>query len=311
MKITLSVYFNDQKKASLDFAKGEITVGRAIDCDLIVNEPSVSSKHFSIINKKGKLIVRDEGSINGTFVNGKQVVGEEEIFPGDKITFCGYTVYVSSSEGEARKDPNQEQNISNKTVVIERDDFLSDLKKTAKKQDKKKLAIFGGITLLVLAVLIGLMLIPSGKKPAASPIRVDMVDRYFMQLEKHIDKTVVDKKSVENAEKFLKLGEEQLKMGNLNKEALFNALVYFLKAKKSVEDMEPKPPVWDRIIPQINKTKSNLKLTLKKLFKDAWLLESDGNKEGAKDVYLAIMQTIPDENSDIYITALRRYNLLK
>ena len=310
MKVTLSVYFNDQKKTSLDFTKREITIGRAIDCDLIVNEPSVSSKHFTIFNKKGRLFIRDEGSINGTFVNGKQVVEEEEIFPGDKITFCGYTIYISS-DGESRRESSEEQNIGNSTVVIEKKDFFSDLKKTAKKQDKKKLVIYGSIGAAIFLLLIVLMLLPSSEKQTASPIRVGMVDSYFMQLEKHIDKIVTVKNSTENAERFLNLGEEQLKMANLNKEALFNALVYFLKAKKSVEEMNPKPPVWDKIIPQINKAKSELKLTLKKLFKDAWLLESDGNKEGAKDVYLAIMQTIPDENSEVYITALRRYNLLK
>ncbi len=310
MKITLSVYYNDQKKASLDFSKQEITVGRAIDCDLIVNEPSVSSKHFTIINRKGKLTIRDEGSVNGTFVNGKQVLGEEEIFPGDKITFCGYTIYISS-EGETRKHPEEKQSVGNKTVVIERDDFLSDLKKSAKKKNKKKLILLGSLILVVIVLLVVLLAIPSNKKKAVSPIRVGMIDKYFMQLEKHIGQTVSVKNSPENAERFLSLGDEQLKKTNLNKEALFNALVYFLKAKKSVEKMNPKPPVWDRIIPKINQTKRDLKLTLKKLFKDAWLLESDGNKEAAKDVYLAIMQTIPDENSEIYITALRRYNLLK
>ena len=104
---------------------------------------------------------------------------------------------------------------------------------------------------------------------------------------------------------------EKLKLANLNKDSQYNALVYFLKAKKSIEELNPKPPIWDKIIPEINKARTNLKLTLKKLFKDAWLLETDGNKQAARDVYEAIMQTIPDENSPIYIKALRRYNLLK
>lgn len=156
-----------------------------------------------------------------------------------------------------------------------------------------------------------LMLMPEKKKVYHSPITVDMIDKYFLELEKTIDKGITDKTSIENAKQFFKLGEEKLKMKNLNKEAMFNALVYFLKAKKSIENLNPKPPLWDKVIPAINSTKTQLKITIKKLFKDAWLLEQDGNKQGARDVYLAIMQTIPDENSAIYIKALRRYNLLK
>ncbi len=311
MEIKLTVYYGDTKKASLNFSKKEISVGRALDCDIIINDPSVSSKHFTILNTKNTLIVKDEGSINGTFVNGKQVVEETEVFPGDKITFCGYTIEVSF-EGEGRVVSDEQPNLGNRTVVIEREDFLSDLKKAAKKEDKKKLIIIALLVGVFFIALLVILFIPSSEKQVKrSPITVDAIDRYFLQLEKHIDKTVVDHKSVENAEQFFSLGEEKLKMKNLNKEALYSALVYFLKAKKSVEAINPKPPIWDKIIPAVNSTKTQLKLTLKKLFKDAWLLESDGNKEGARDVYLAIMQTIPDESSSIYITALRRYNLLK
>ncbi|BBB32332.1 hypothetical protein TTHT_0764 [Thermotomaculum hydrothermale] len=311
MEIKLSVYYGDIKKASLNFSKKEITVGRALDCDVIINDPSVSSKHFIILNEKNNLKVKDLGSINGTFVNGEQVIDEKEVFPGDKITFCGYTIEVSF-EGEGRVVDGKEEKVGNKTVVIEREDFLSDLKKAAKKEDKKKWILVGSLIGVFFILLITLLLLPSSeKKTKTSPITVDVIDTYFLQLEKHIDKTIADKKSIENAKRFYELGQEKLKLKNLNKEALYSALVYFLKAKKSVEGINPKPPIWDKIIPAINSTKTELKLTLKKLFKDAWLLESDGNKEGARDVYLAIMQTIPDESSRIYITALRRYNLLK
>ncbi len=311
MEIKLTVFHDNTKKASLTFSKKEISVGRALDCDIIVNDPSVSSKHFTILNTGKSLIVKDEGSINGTFVNGEQVVGETRLFSGDKITFCGYTIEVSF-EGGKRVSPDINQQLGNKTVVIEREDFLSDLKKAAKKDNKKKFIVVGSVIGVLFVFLIILLFLPSSeKKPKPSPIRVDVIDSYFLELEKHIDNIVTNKQSIENAEQFYKLGEEKLKLKNLNKEALYNALVYFLKAKKSVEGISPKPPVWDKIIPAVNATKTQLKLNLKKLFKDAWLLESDGNKQGARDVYLAIMQTIPDENSPIYITALRRYNLLK
>ncbi len=310
MEIRLNVYYGDTKKASLTFSKEEISVGRSLDCDVIINDPSVSSKHFTILSSGKSIYIKDEGSINGTFVNGKQVVEKSEVFSGDRITFCGYTIEIDF-EGEERIDLSSPQKIGNKTVVIERDDFLSDLKKAAQKNDKKKIIIGGILAFLFISVLIILMLPSSKKKVKSSPITVDLIDSYFLKLEKHIGRMVTDHKSVNNAVQFYNLGQEKLKMKNLNKEAVYSALVYFLKAKKSIEGLDPKPPIWDKIIPAVNSTKTELKLTLKKLFKDAWLLETDGNKEGAKDVYLAIMQTVPDETSQIYIKALRRYNLLK
>ena len=310
MEINLTVWKDDIKKGALTLSKSRITVGRSLNCDVIVNDPSVSSVHFSVLISGKKVFVKDEGSINGTFLNGKQVVGETEVFSGDKITFCGYTIEVEF-EGNVRES-EEVKHTGNKTVVIEREDFIADLKKAASKRDKKRIILLSTIVLLVFLIAMGaLMLIPEKKRVYHSPITVDMIDKYFLELEKTIDKGISDKASLSNAEQFFKLGEEKLKMKNLNKEAMFNALVYFLKAKKSIEGLNPKPPLWDKIIPAINSTKTQLKITIKKLFKDAWLLEQDGNKQGARDVYLAIMQTIPDENSAIYIKALRRYNLLK
>ncbi len=311
MEVKLTVYYGDVKKTFLEFSKKEISVGRALDCDVIVNDPSVSSKHFIIINSKGTISVKDEGSINGTFVNGKQVIGETQIFPGDKITFCGYTIEIDF-EGHARSNRDTNQQLGNKTVVLKKDDFLSDFKNKDKQTNKKKIVFLSIALVIILAGIAVLLFVPPPKKQVKhAPIRVDIVDKYFFTLEKRINKATLDKQSVDNAERFFKLGQDQLKMKNLNKEALYNALVYFFKAKSSLEGMGSKPPIWDKIIPAVNSTKRELKMTLKKLFKDAWLLESDGNKQGAKDVYLAIMQTIPDENSRIYINALRRYNLLK
>jgi pSer/pThr/pTyr-binding forkhead associated (FHA) protein len=58
-----------------------ITVGRDPDCDIFLNNRTVSRQH-SIIERQGnRIIVRDNHSLNGTWVNG-QVVEEAELSDG-------------------------------------------------------------------------------------------------------------------------------------------------------------------------------------------------------------------------------------
>ncbi|AFK86256.1 MULTISPECIES: FHA domain-containing protein [Thermoanaerobacterium] len=49
------------------------TIGRADDCDIVVDNPYVSSKHAMIRKKGKKYIIQDLNSTNGTFVNGRRV----------------------------------------------------------------------------------------------------------------------------------------------------------------------------------------------------------------------------------------------
>lgn len=51
-----------------------IVIGRSKECDIVLEHPTISRKH-AVIEKKGtdKYLVRDLGSTNGTFLNGKKV----------------------------------------------------------------------------------------------------------------------------------------------------------------------------------------------------------------------------------------------
>ena len=57
------------------FALGEraLVLGREKDCDLVVNEPSVSCYHVRLEPHNGKCLVVDLGSTNGTLLNGIEV----------------------------------------------------------------------------------------------------------------------------------------------------------------------------------------------------------------------------------------------
>ena len=53
--------------------EGIYTFGRSLDNDIVINHKSVSRKHFMInVNDEGLLILKDNNSANGTFVNQKK-----------------------------------------------------------------------------------------------------------------------------------------------------------------------------------------------------------------------------------------------
>lgn len=59
-------------------------VGRRQDCDLCVPLMVVSRRHCELNQDQGQLRLRDLGSRNGTFVNGRRVE-ETQLQPGDQI----------------------------------------------------------------------------------------------------------------------------------------------------------------------------------------------------------------------------------
>jgi adenylate cyclase len=63
-----------------------LVVGRAVDCDLPVLDPTISRHHAELQATESGLRVRDLGSTNGTCVDGERV-GAALVPPGARITF--------------------------------------------------------------------------------------------------------------------------------------------------------------------------------------------------------------------------------
>ena len=62
-----------------------LTMGRAPDNDLIVEDRSISRNHARLNWKEGQLYLEDLGSRNGTLVNGMRISGTQRVAPGDKV----------------------------------------------------------------------------------------------------------------------------------------------------------------------------------------------------------------------------------
>jgi predicted component of type VI protein secretion system len=102
---------NDKKEWQLvangDWLKGQVfpleqhtVLGRDSECDITIPGTHLSRRHAEIAISGNKLLVKDLGSSNGTFVNGQQVT-DAELTPGDQIQFDVLTFTV---EGPGDQD---------------------------------------------------------------------------------------------------------------------------------------------------------------------------------------------------------------
>jgi predicted component of type VI protein secretion system len=82
----------DTMVLSAAVAAGGITIGRHPECDVVVADPRVSSRHAWLGIVGGKATLRDLKSTNGTFLNTqtRTSISETELRAGDMISFGGH-----------------------------------------------------------------------------------------------------------------------------------------------------------------------------------------------------------------------------
>lgn len=66
--------------------KDELSLGRDVNNDLVINDPEVSRKHARLIKEGDSYIFEDLGSTNGTFILGERLSKPTLLVPNSKIT---------------------------------------------------------------------------------------------------------------------------------------------------------------------------------------------------------------------------------
>lgn len=69
----ITVYFGNDVQNERTLDKAELKIGRAVDCDIVVDNLGVSRHHCTIVKEDNNWVVVDGGSNNGTFVNGAKI----------------------------------------------------------------------------------------------------------------------------------------------------------------------------------------------------------------------------------------------
>lgn len=85
-----------------EIGRGSASIGRSSECEVVVLESEASRRHAVVEYDGRRLLLRDEGSHNGTYVNGERVAsgpeGRTELSHGDEIRIGGAVLKVVMEE---------------------------------------------------------------------------------------------------------------------------------------------------------------------------------------------------------------------
>ena len=84
-------------------------VGRSEECQLTISDSGLSRQHATLWNQDGQWWIRDESSLNGTFLNGEKVDGSQ-LLDGDVIDFGGNAPFTFRVIAAAAPRPDDYQN---------------------------------------------------------------------------------------------------------------------------------------------------------------------------------------------------------
>jgi pSer/pThr/pTyr-binding forkhead associated (FHA) protein len=65
------------------------TIGRSPDCDIFLDDVTVSRTHAVLLRQDGSFVIEDQGSLNGTFVNRRRI-DTVSLADGDEVQIGKY-----------------------------------------------------------------------------------------------------------------------------------------------------------------------------------------------------------------------------
>ena len=81
----LVVTQGSQTGQSAALADGVIMIGRGADCQIILNDDYVSTRHARVVSGENGVYVEDLGSTNGSYVNGQRITAPTTITMSDTV----------------------------------------------------------------------------------------------------------------------------------------------------------------------------------------------------------------------------------
>jgi FHA domain-containing protein/zinc ribbon protein len=66
------------------------TIGRSPDCDIFLDDVTVSRKHAVLLRRDDGYYIEDQGSLNGTFLNRKRIESSAKLDNGDEVQIGKY-----------------------------------------------------------------------------------------------------------------------------------------------------------------------------------------------------------------------------
>jgi len=135
----IRIHLNNVLMNQVELNKGQLTIGRSADSDIVLDNAGVSSNHAMIQKEGAGYVIADNGSSNGVFVNGRKI-DRHTLEYRDEIQIYNYVLKYMASRGlHGIADPDlaQDGNLSQDgTMEVN----ISDVQDLLKLREKKKTA---------------------------------------------------------------------------------------------------------------------------------------------------------------------------
>ena len=101
-------------------------VGRRADCPLSLSTNSVSKQHAELFQDGERLVLRDLGSTNGTYVNGEKLHDAIDLNEGDLVQFATAVFRVSCSVNSQSENTIEENACDRALALMQFDRLIND-----------------------------------------------------------------------------------------------------------------------------------------------------------------------------------------
>lgn len=94
--IGIHIRYHDGTTDDVELNQRNIYVGRASSFGKFEHDPEISRKHLLIkVNDTGEVFIEDQGSTNGSFLNGKRITGMHLVRPQDEVRVGTSTLNIN------------------------------------------------------------------------------------------------------------------------------------------------------------------------------------------------------------------------
>ena len=104
-EITLTITDSDGRTRQVAVTSIRTIIGRSEDCDLVIDDPSLSRRHALLEVVDDTAHISDCGSQNGTFLNGRPIMTPAALKDGDAITLGSSRTIRAGIKQIARSQP--------------------------------------------------------------------------------------------------------------------------------------------------------------------------------------------------------------
>lgn len=265
--------------------KGSCTIGRNEGNDIVISDSTVSPSHARIEMRGDKIILHDNNSINGTWVNDERIE-EKALSDGDEIRVGGVILKFYHQE----KD---EVPVVTKVTPAQ----TPPRQKTMERGKNLVLAIAVG----VLAVIATMVLFSPKKSsvPPVPPVEKEKMDKTvsLSQLAPVISsKSLMAKELIEEANSEINLANRLYSERNISRENLYLSITKWRSALEKLDAIVPKPQLYEETVSKLKIAEEEIDQMINTENDVAYKCWQVNDYQGVLEHLYNVLELIPDPN---------------